>query len=161
MTKPFWFLTFFIRQYMNYRFNIIKYSKQGFSIIEIMVAFSILVIAFIGLVQSFPFGLSINKEAECLTIASYLCQASIEELVSVGYDGMITGIIEPKHRLSDNPNNYLYFYQREIEVSYINNELNEVLVDLGMKKISVAVYYINAISNKEDSYNITTIISRR
>lgn len=144
---------------MSYR----KFFKNqfGFSIIEIMVAFSILVIAFIGLVQSFPFGLSINKGAECSTVASYLGQASIEELISVGYEGMITGVIEPKHRLSDDANNYLYFYQIQTEVSYVNNELNEVLVDLGMKKISVTVYYINAVSKTEDSYNITTLISRR
>ena len=58
-------------------------QQRGLSIIEIMVAFSILTIAFVGLTQAFPFGLSINKTAENSTIASYLAQDKIEELFSL------------------------------------------------------------------------------
>jgi len=144
---------------MNYKkiFN----QQRGLSLIEIMVAFSILVVAFISLAQIFPFGLSISKTAENSTIASYLAQAKIEELISSDYDGIILGTIEEKHRLSDDTSNYLYFYQRQTEVSCIDGDLNEVVEGSGMKKISVTVYYEDAISKTEKSYNVITLISRK
>ncbi len=135
--------------------------QNGLSLIEIIVAFTVLAVAYIGLVQSFPFGLSINKAAESATIASYLAQDKIEELHSMGYDNIITGIIEEKHRLSDDPANYLYNFQRQTEVNCIDSDLLDSVVDTGMKKISATIYYTNAISKTETSYNITTMISRR
>lgn len=135
--------------------------QNGLSLIEIMVAFTILTIAYIGLVQSFPFGLSINKAAESATIASYLAQDKIEELHSMGYDNIITGAIEIKHRLSDDPVNYLYNFQRQTEVNCVDGDLLDSVVDTGIKKISTTVHYTSAISKTETSYNITTLISRR
>jgi len=137
------------------------YNRRGFSLIEIMVAFTILAVAFIGLVQAFPFGLAINKEAENTTEASYLVQDKIEELNSLGYGNVNVGIIEAKHRLSDDPSNYLYNYERETIVNYVDGSLNEVGEDQGIKKMSVTIYFINAISKTEKSYNIATIISEK
>jgi len=139
--------------------NSIK-QQSGLSLIEIMVALAILVVAFIGLVQSFPFGLSITKTAEGVTMASYLAQGKIEELLSLGYDNIETGTIEAKHRLSDDETNYLYFYQRQTEVSYVDGDLVESVEDVGMKKISVTVYYTSALSKTEKSYNISTLLSQ-
>lgn len=136
-------------------------NQQGLSLIEIMVALTILTIAFIGLMQSFPYGLSINKAAENTTIASYLTQDKIEELHSLGYNDIATGALEIRHRLSDDQTSYLYFYQRQTEVNYIDGNLSNSVSDTGMKKISVTVYYTNALSKTEKSYNITTLISRR
>lgn len=144
---------------MNYKkiFN----QQQGLSIIEIMVAFSILVMAFVGLAYSFPFGLSISKTAESSTVASYLAQAKIEEVISLGYDNINVGTIEAKHRLYDDTSSYLYNYQRETIVNYVDGDLNDAAEDNGIKKISCTLYFISAISNSEDSYNITTLISKR
>ena len=136
-------------------------NQVGLSIIEIMVAFSILVVAFVGLAQAFPFGLSINKTAENSTIASYLTQDKIEELVFLEYDGIGLGIIEAKQRLSSDPINYLYQYQRQTEIDYVDGNLAITVEDSGMKRVSVTVYFNNSISNQEQSYNITTLISRK
>jgi len=130
-------------------------------LIEVMVAFTILSVAFIGLVQAFPFGLSINKEAENTTEASYLAQSKIEELNSLGYSDVSVGTIEAKHRLSDDPSNYLYNYQRQTTVSYVDGDLSEVGEDQGMKKISVTIYFINAISKTEKSFNAATLVSEK
>jgi len=134
---------------------------SGFSLIEIMVALAILIIAFISLTQVFPFGLSINKEAENSTIASYLAQEKIEELFSLEYDNINLGTIETKHRLADDSASYLYYFQRQTAVSYVDGELNVVGEDMGIKKISVTIYFTNAISKTEKNYNITTLISKR
>jgi len=144
---------------MSYR-ELLK-KQSGFSLIEVMVAFTILAVAFIGLVQAFPFGLSINKEAENTTEASYLAQDKIEELTSLGYGDISVGTIEAKHRLSDDSSNYLYNYQRQTVVSYVDGNLSEVGEDQGMKKIFVTIYFINAISKTEKSYSVATLISEK
>jgi type II secretory pathway pseudopilin PulG len=144
---------------MNYR-ELLK-QQSGLSLIEIMVAFSILVVAFTGLVQSFPFGLSINKAAENATIASYLAQGKIEELISLGYDNINVGVLEAKQRLSDNPADYLYGYQRQTEVNYVDSNLVDSLDDIGLKKISITIYYTNSISKIEKDYEIATLIVKR
>ena len=125
----------------------ISNNQIGLSIIEIMVAFSILVVAFVGLAQVFPFGLSINKTAESSTIASYLVQDKIEELIFLEYDNIGLGIVEVKQRLSADPNNYLYQYQRQTEIDYVDGDLVTSVADMGLKRISVTVYFNNAISN--------------
>ena len=144
---------------MSYRFRLKQ--QKGLTLIEIMVAISILVVAYIGIVQAYPFGLAVNKESGDSTIASYLCQGKLEEVISLGYDNIITGTIEAKARLSADPTDNLYNFQRQTTVAYVDGSLNDSVSDLGMKKISVTVYYVNALTKKEKSYNITTLISRR
>jgi prepilin-type N-terminal cleavage/methylation domain-containing protein len=136
-------------------------NKKGMSLVEIMVAFSILSVAFMAISYSFPFGLTINKSAESSTIASFLAQDKVEEIISLGYDNTNVGNIEVRHKLSDNEDDYRFVYEREANISYVDSDLNYSLNDVGLKKISVTVYYINSISKQADSYNITTLISRR
>jgi prepilin-type N-terminal cleavage/methylation domain-containing protein len=140
------------KQYLN---------EKGMSLVEIMVAFSILSVAFMAISYSFPFGLTINKSAESSTIASFLAQDKVEEIISLGYDNTNVGNIEVRHKLSDNEDDYRFVYEREANISYVDSDLNYSLNDVGLKKISVTVYYINSISKQADSYNITTLISRR
>ncbi|MBI4812036.1 prepilin-type N-terminal cleavage/methylation domain-containing protein [Candidatus Falkowbacteria bacterium] len=134
---------------------------NGFSLIEIIVAFTILSATFIAMASSFPFGLMINKRAEDNSIASYLAQNKIEELISGGYDNIALGIIEAKHRLSSDTADYLYYYQRETIVNYVDSNLTATSTDVGLKKISTNVYYTNAVSKTENIHNISTLISQR
>jgi Tfp pilus assembly protein PilV len=132
----------------------------GFSLIEVMVAFSILTIAFIFILSSFPFALSVTKGAENSSLASYLAQEKIEELNSLNYENVNVGIIEAKHRLSSDPSNYLYNFQRETEVIYVNGNLSQESSDQGLKKISVNVYYLEPASKNEKIFNVSTLISQ-
>ena len=141
-------------------FIFLERNEQGITMIEVMVTFVIISIAFIGIIQSFPYGLSITKEAEQATTASFLAQQKLEELNSFGYEFVDTGIIEAKHRLSSDTSSYLYNYQRNTVVSYIDSNLNDSLIDTGIKKISVSVYYNNVLSKKEKIYNISTLLSQ-
>lgn len=130
------------------------------SLLEIMVALSILVVAFITLMQSFPLGLTINKTSENTTKASYLAQEKLEELNSLGYNNIPTGIIEAKHRLTDDQTNYLYYFQRQTAVSYVDGNLQASGSDMGLKKIIVTIYYTNALSKTEKNYSTVTLISQ-
>lgn len=135
-------------------------NKKGFSLIEIMASFSIISLVFIGLAQAFPYGLMINKTSENATIASFLAQAEIEELYSLGYDDIPVGTVA-KHRISSDSNDYRYHFQAETAVNYVDDDLNVIAVDQGMKKLSATIYFTNSISKNEMSYNISTLISQR
>ncbi|MBU0647148.1 prepilin-type N-terminal cleavage/methylation domain-containing protein [Patescibacteria group bacterium] len=136
-------------------------NNNGFSLIEIMIAFLILVIAFIGLIQAFPFSQIMIKTAENSSKASYLAQDKIEQLLSLGYDNVSIGTIETKQRLATSSTDYLYYFQRQTTVDYLDGNLQVSASSTGMKKISTTVYYTNNISKTEKSYNISTIISQR
>lgn len=140
---------------------LIKFKIQlGLSLIEIMVSFTIICTAFIVLIQFFPLSLSINKTAENITKASFLAQEKIEELYPSGYENIPVGTIESKHRLSDDQNNYLYYFQRQTVVNYVDNNLQDCLTDNGLKEISVTVFLINSILKIEKEFNVTTLISK-
>jgi prepilin-type N-terminal cleavage/methylation domain-containing protein len=135
-------------------------SQTGMSLLEIMVSLSILAVTFIALMQSFPLTLSINKTSENATKASYLAQEKLEELNSLGYGNIAVGTIETKHRLSSAQNNYLYYFQRQTLVNYVDGNLQDSVSDTGLKKISVTIYYTNALSKTEKNYSTVTLISQ-
>jgi Tfp pilus assembly protein PilV len=137
-----------------------KCGQAGISLLEIMVSFSILALVFIALAQTFPLALTINKTAENATKTSYLAQAKLEELNSLGYANIPTGTVEAKHRLSDDTANYLYYFQRETMVEYVDGNLQSSASDTGLKKITVIVYYANALSKTEKNFSMVTLISQ-
>jgi Tfp pilus assembly protein PilV len=135
-------------------------NQTGMSLLEIMVSLSILVVTFITLMQSFPMALAINKTSENATKASYLAQEKLEELNSLGYDSIAVGIIEAKHRLSNTSTDYLYYFQRETTVDYVDSNLQNSVSDTGLKKISVIIYYTNSFLKTEKTYSTVTLISQ-
>ncbi len=139
----------------------IKRNQKGMTLLEIMVAFTIVTGSFISILQAFPMGLSLNKRSEMASVASYLAQEKIEELWSLGYEDTATGTVESKHPLGEGPDDYLYQFQRETVVNYVDDSLAATSSDAGMKRISTTIYYIDALDKNEKSYNITTLISQR
>lgn len=131
------------------------------SLIEIMVALLILMVAFISLIQSFPFSQTIVKTAENSTKAAYLAQNQLEQLLALNYDNIPVGAIEAKQRLAADSANYLYYFQRQTTVSYLDGDWQVSASDTGLKKISITVYYTNSISKKENSYNLSALASQR
>lgn len=133
-------------------------DRQGFSLIEVMVAFGILALAFTSLIGAFPNALSINKGAENVSVASYLAQDKTEEINSDDYSAIATGTIEALHRLSTNPGSYLYSFERETRVYFADQNLQATSTDTGLKIASTTVYYSDAHKNKK-SYNLILLIS--
>ncbi len=136
-------------------------KNRGMSLIETMVALLILMVAFISLVQSFPYSQTIVKNAENYTKAAYLGQNKLEQLLALSYNNIPVGTVEAKQRLSSDPADYLYYFQRQTTVSYLDGNWQLSVSDTGMKKISITVYYTNSISKNENSYNISALASQR
>lgn len=133
-------------------------SIRGFSLIEIMVAILIIGTTFIGLLQAFPYAMKINKTAENQTIAAYLAQEKLEELNQLDYDEIATSTIEVKHRLGA-VGTPLYAFQRETVVTYVDGNIQDSAIGLGLKKIITTVYYTGSLSKTERSYIMQTLMA--
>lgn len=132
-------------------------KQQGFSLLEVMVAFAILTTAFISLAGVFPAALSINKGAENISVASFIAQDKIEEINSTDYTALATGTIEIKHRLSTDPSNYLYNFERETSIHFVDQNLQLSLINAGLKMASTTVYYTDGSKNQKN-YKLNLLI---
>ena len=136
-----------------------RYKKNGFSIIEGTVAIVILIIGLLAVIQLFPFALRIIGDSQNLTTASNIALAKIEEISSMGYDNINTGTIETKQRVSSDPNIYLYNYQRQTTVEYVDSDFDSSPTDVGFKKITVTVFWQSPIGSTEKSIEINSLVS--
>lgn len=136
-----------------------KLSTRGFSIIEAMVAITVLLVGIVAITAFFPTSLKIIGDSEATTTATNLIMAKIEKVQALPYQSIVVGEFESKHRLSSNGEDYLYYFQRSTTITYLDQNLNESVSDVGFKKISVTVYWISALGGKEKSITINTIRS--
>ncbi|MEK7167647.1 MAG: prepilin-type N-terminal cleavage/methylation domain-containing protein [Patescibacteria group bacterium] len=138
-----------------------KHFKKGFTIIEAMIAIAVLTIGILAVVKIFPVALQISKSAEQATVAINLAQAKTEELFSLGYDNIGIGTIEAKTRLSSDPDNPFYPYQRETTAGYVDEDLQNSVSDTGMKKITVTVFWRHPLLLGEKHVDLETLISQQ
>jgi len=112
--------------------------KSGLTLIEVLLAMSILTIGILAVIQLFPLGLNMSRLNKNETIAINLAQAKMEEIRANSYDDIIN---EDKNRISTNPDNPYYNFKRQTEVTFVNENLETVESDSGLKKITVSIYW--------------------
>lgn len=126
-------------------FDSIK-KNSGFSLIEGLVAVSIAAVALIATMSAFPLVIKSNKRTEFESMASTYAKAKIETLLTTSYDEINTGTIEVKTRLSADPQNPAYNFERQTVVQLVNSNLTPTVIDVGLKKITVTVYWKDNLS---------------
>lgn len=136
-------------------------KNQGISMIEAILAVAVLTIGILVAVTLFPFALKISKNAEQETIAADLAQAKIEEIFSLGYNDIGSGTVEARHRLANDPQNPFYDFERQTIVQLVNGNLANSATDLGLKKVTVTVFYNTPVINTSSSLPVSIIISQK
>ena len=68
-----------------------KIKIKGFTIIEALIAVSVLTIGFVGVIQIFPGVIGLNARSEDLTVASHLAEMKMEEFIATSYDSISLG----------------------------------------------------------------------
>lgn len=136
-------------------------NKQGLTIIEAMIAVAVLMIGVLVTINIFPAALKISRNAEQETVAANLAQAEIEHSFQLGYDNITVGTIEAKHRLSADPANPFYNYQRQTVASFVDANLNDTGTATGLKKITVTMYWLTPNLGLEKNLPISVLISQR
>ena len=85
--------------------------------------------------------------------------AKIEEISSLSYDDITTGTIETKQRISSDPTNYLYFFQRQTEAATVDSNFNTSVTDVGLKRITVTVFWGSPLGASEKSIQLNSVVA--
>ncbi|PIV14072.1 hypothetical protein COS44_01000 [bacterium (Candidatus Gribaldobacteria) CG03_land_8_20_14_0_80_36_40] len=133
-----------------------KFSNAGFTLLEAMIAISILVIGIVAVLQIFPLALNIEKLNQMETQAVFLAQEKIEEKASRSYQD-IQVTTETENSL---PSPFERF-SRETKVIYVDSDLATTTSDLGLKKIEVTVQWQSPLRLGEKSVNLITLIAEK
>jgi type II secretion system protein I len=139
---------------MNKQKNIIK--QQGLTLVETLVALSIFGLVTASLMQLLPMNLSNARFSRNKTIASFLAQAKMEELISTNYTSILTGT-STEATLSNLHSDFSKF-SRITNVRLVDGNLNDTVTDVGLKKINVTVQWKDLGTTK--SLTINTLLSQ-
>lgn len=136
------------------------YSVKGFSLIEVLVATIVIATGLIAIVSIFPFSMKVNKGAEKASLASAYARAKMEQLLITSYDDLATGTIEARARISNDPTDPAYTLERQTVVALVDSNLNNSGTDVGIKKITVTVFWKNR-QNADSSIVLNSLLSSR
>lgn len=112
----------------------------GFTIIEIVVAITVLTVGVLGVSGFFTISAKLTRSANHVSTASNLAQGLIDEEIAKSYDELTTGT-GVKDRVSSDSSDPFYNYFEQINISLLDSNLNTSENDLGLKKIDVIIFY--------------------
>ena len=136
-------------------------KKQGISLIEVIIATGILSVGILGLINAFPQGIETTREQELAIIAGQIAQTKLEEIASLSYAEVIPGTIENKARTVADLSSPLYKFLRSTTAELVDQNLNSSITDIGLKKITVTVYWPSVFNLMEKSQTVVALISER
>ena len=142
------------RQLLTTHYSLLT-AKSGFTLVEVLVALSVFIIAIIVIIQLFPVGLKSSISSKNETCAVNLAQAGLENIKGTAYDD-VNG--ESRARISLDPADPFYKFERESIVQFVDTNLETIESDLGLKKIIVTVFWQE--SGQEQNVSATYIKSR-
>jgi len=134
------------------------YQKKAFTLVEVLVAAAVMALALTAVSQTFSMGMELSYNAEKETMAVALAQEKLEETLSLGYDNISVGESE-RERFSDDSESHFYAFENQVEVSYMNENLEESVSDTGLKKIKVNVFWPSRGGEEEE--NLTLLIAKK
>ena len=130
--------------------------QQGFTFVEALVAMFILVSGLLMFLQVFPLGYSVEKANEMKTQAIFLAQEKVEGLLATAYQDIPTGSFsEAPLPLPFN------LFSRQTEINYVNSNLENSGVDVGLKRVRVVVSWQAAIAVSPKQVEIITLMTNR
>ena len=131
-------------------------EEKGFTILEAVVAISVLIIGVIAVLQVFPLALNVEKLSETETQASLLAQEKIEEKISWPYQDIAVGV-----EIEDSLPSPFEKFSRETKINYVDSDLATTTSDLGLKKIEVTVRWKSPLRIEEKSVELITLIAKK
>lgn len=136
-------------------------ANDGITLIEALVSLTVLLVGIVGLLSAWPHGSNWQKRAADKTIAIGLAQAKIEELSALSYENLAVGTIENRVRQGQAPSDPFYRFTRDAAVTLLNQNLNPTDTDIGLKKITVTVYYPAGLNKSEQKTELVYLKSKR
>ena len=127
----------------------------GFSLIETLVAISILLIGIVFILQIFPLALNIELDNKMRTQGIFLASQKIEEILSLNYEDINVGttieIFAPPFEK----------FFRVTKITYVDENLSETNQDKGFKKIEVNVSWSGGVILDKNEVKLITLFARK
>lgn len=130
-------------------------DNRGFSVIEALVVISILSVTIFFIVSIFPSGLANSQFAVSETTAVNLAQSKIEEIVGTSYGDLQVGTTTEATLANLDPD--FFGFKRITVIKYVDENLNDSLVNNGLKKARVLIYWFDP-KKATSSVTLSTII---
>jgi len=138
---------------------------KGITLIETIIAVSILAVGIIGVLQAFPLGVHLAKTAQLSTVAVQLGQSKIEENISRYYSDVSVGNTLENYGQITGFNAFKRLTQincvRASDLSQVSCGYDPLSDPYPMKKIEVTVSWRSPLGVAEPNINLTTIIVRK
>lgn len=115
-------------------------NKKGFTITEIIVAITVFSIGVLGIAAFFASSSQTTRNSSNLSIASNIASGLVDEELSQTYDSLIVGN-GAKTPVSTDTASPFNKFQKQINISLVDSNLNPSATDIGLKKIDIFVYY--------------------
>jgi len=135
-----------------------KQNKRGFTLIEAVIALTIFVIGILAVLQFLPMSTKLAARARLKSQAVFLTQGKVEEYLAKSYLELETGVVEIRASQVSDTTSQLYRFETEVEISYVDEDLNEVAEEQGMKKIKVTTYWTERGQGKKEE--LVALVSR-
>lgn len=134
------------------------HKKKGFSLIETIIAVSVLCVGILGVLTMFYSGIKLMKSSQSFTVADQLAKEKIEEIISSGYDSVSIG--------TSVENSVAYpfaSFKRQTYAVYVDPSQNmqNSSTDTGIKKIEITVIWKSVFNWADKNVKITTLISKK
>lgn len=124
---------------------------------EVIVAIMVFAVGVLSVVEVFPLYRKMSRISEKSTIAIFLAQEQVENIFSLSYDNISVGQFEAKQAVA--ASGAFAQYQRQTDVSYVDGNYQNSVVDVGLKKITTTVYWYE--DGLEKSTNLVTLVANK
>lgn len=141
------------------------FQNKGITLIETVIAVSVLALGIIGVLQAFPLGAHLAKTAQMSTIATELGQAKIEQELSRSYNDVpMADTVEDYGSISE----FLSFKRitqincvRASDLTVVNCDYDPVDDPAPMKKVEVTVYWRSTLGFAEKNISLMSLMVRK
>lgn len=137
-------------------------KRKGFTLLEVLVALSVFTVGMLAVVTLGSQSQLLTKTSLVRTRAALLSQEGIETAIAEGYSLLPVGELFLDESTLDYLGDEFSGYARQVEVDYVDSDMNIALNDTGMILITSTVTWDDTTgdeSNIDKSFTATTILT--
>ncbi|MDD5433529.1 MAG: prepilin-type N-terminal cleavage/methylation domain-containing protein [Candidatus Pacebacteria bacterium] len=136
--------------------NHINKKINGFTLIEVLVALSVITIGLVVVLQIFPIGLSVENLNQMETQAVFAAQDKIEALSVKSFGELVIGTVVESSLGAPYEK-----FARETKITNVDSNLQEVSFATGLKKVEVKVAWKSPLKGASKETKLSILFAER
>lgn len=130
--------------------------KNGFTLIESLIALLVIGIGLIVVLQVFPSGFSIEKNSQLETQATLIAQEKIESLSALSFSEIAAGTI-----IENSLPSPFEKFSRTTKVNFVDSNIQEASSPTALKKIEVTVSWKSPLKVGNQEIKLITLFTEK